>query len=328
MNHDADSLQDISDRLLAYLRHELDAGLDYAAPPVTLSGGFETRMFRFELAGAPGEWTGPLVLRIFPPASPSHRATWESAVQNSLAEQSYPCPPVLLAGTDTRVFGAPFLVMRYMPGETLMAVARQRAPAMLGVAHAALHEIDPAPVTTALYARGIEEQWFRFEPRLTRLSAKRVDHPWLSDALQWLADNRPPEPDRLSLCHGDFHPLNILVQGEAVSAVLDWSGFAVGDAMMDVAFTDIILSIAAREVLPAGDLDQLRAGYFEAYETIRPLDRERLDYYRTLRCVMALVEGAEGQEVWAKPHTVARLTEWIERYTDIPATTIAPPPRP
>jgi hypothetical protein len=50
---------------------------------------------------------------------------------------------------------------------------------------------------------------------------------------------------------------------------------------------------------------------------VRPLDGEHLDYYRTLRCVMALVEGAEGQEVWARPATVARLTEWIQQTAGI-----------
>jgi aminoglycoside phosphotransferase (APT) family kinase protein len=328
MNHDADRLQDISDRLLIYLRHELDDGIDYAVSPTTLTGGFETRMFRFELAGAPAAWMGPLVLRILPPATPPHRATWESAVQNSLAGQSYPAPPVLHAGTDSAVLGAPFLIMRYMHGTTLMAAEARQVPSILGTAQAALHQMDAAPVMQALDARGIEEQWYHFETRLSRLSAKRDSHPWLADALQWLVDNRPPEPEQLSLCHGDFHPLNILVQGEKVSAVLDWSGFAVGDPMMDVAFTDIILSIAAREVLPVADLEQLRAGYFAAYETASPLQGERLDYYRIVRCVMALVEGAEGQDVWAKPNTVARLSKWIERDTGIPSTTIAPPPRP
>lgn len=328
MDVDAQRPQDVADRLLAHLRQEVDAGLGFAAPPATLTGGFETRMYRFELTGASDAWTGPLVLRIFPPANPPHRATWESAVQNSLAEQGYPAPPVLHAGTDTFVFGAPFLIMRYMPGATLMAAEPRQTPAILGTAQASLHRLDPAPVMQSLNARGIEEKWYLFDERVSYLSAKRDRHPWLTDALQWLADNRPPEPDRLSLCHGDFHPLNLLVQGDRVSAVLDWSGFSVGDPMMDVAFTDIILSIAAREVLPIGDLGQLRAGYFAAYESVRPLQREQLDYYRIVRCVMALVEGAEGQDVWAKPNTVVRLTEWIERYTGIPATTIAPPPQP
>lgn len=325
MDGNAERPEDVAVRLLAHLRQEMDAGLGFAAPPATLTGGFETRMFRFELAGASDEWTGPLVLRVYPPANPPQRATWESAIQNSLAEQGYPAPPVLHAGTDTRVLGAPFLVMRHMPGETLMSAEKERAPAILGTAHAALHELDPAPVMQALRTRGIEEQWYRFETRLAQLSAKRDAHPWLIDTLQWLVDSQPPEPSRLSICHGDFHPLNILVQDGEVSAVLDWSAFSVADPMMDVAFTDIILSIAAREVLPAGDLDELRAGYFDAYEALRPLNRERLDYYRTLRCVMALVEGAEGQAVWAKPPTVARLNEWIDTYTGI---RLSRPPEP
>jgi hypothetical protein len=45
---------------------------------------------------------------------------------------------------------------------------------------------------------------------------------------------------------------------------------------------------------------------------VRPLDLEHLDYYRMVRCVMALVEGAEGQEVWTRPAVVSCLAEWIQ----------------
>ena len=107
------------------------------------------------------------------------------------------------------------------------------------------------------------------------------------------------------------------MQDGEVSAVVDWSGFAVADPVMDVAFTDVVLDVAGREVFPAGDLDQMLSGYFAAYDDVRALDATHLGYYRTLRCVMALVEGAEGQDIWARPSAVARLTDTIWRNTGI-----------
>ena len=50
MDVDAQRPQDVADRLLAHLRQEVDAGLGFAAPPATLTGGFETYLGR----GSPG----------------------------------------------------------------------------------------------------------------------------------------------------------------------------------------------------------------------------------------------------------------------------------
>ena len=280
-------------------------------------GGFETRMFRFQMDAAPEELAGPLVLRVFPASQGPDRAVWESSVQNSLADQGYPVPRVYFAGTDTRGLGGPFVVMQFLPGETMLEAEFDRVPAMLGTAHAALHSLQPEPLIEVLRARGIAEQRFRFSGRLAWLSGRGSEHPWLTEALQWLVDNRPPEPAQLSVCHGDFHPLNILVRDGEVSAILDWSGFAVADAVMDVAFTVVLFAIAAREILPIDDVDTMLASYHATYASVRSLDAEHLDYYRTLRCAMALVEGAEGQEVWARPGAVARLTEWIKQSTGI-----------
>lgn len=311
------TLPDIANRLLAHLRAELDdAGVGYRAPPAPLSGGYETRMARFELAGAPEQWSGPLVLRIYAANQSLQRAQYEAAVQNSLADQGYPVPRALFTGADDAI-GGPYLIMRFLPGKTMLAAEPQRTPDMLGAAHAALHELDPEPLIDSLRRRGLDVRRFRFGARLDYLWGKRHAHPWLAGALQWLVDSRPPEPDRLSICHGDFHPLNILIETGQVSAVLDWSGFSIGDPVMDVAFTTVLLSIASEVLLPIGNLDALLASYYAAYRRVRPLDLKHLDYYRMVRCVMALVEGAEGQEVWARPAPVARLTEWLQEGTGI-----------
>jgi aminoglycoside phosphotransferase (APT) family kinase protein len=303
----------MSDNLLAYLRVELnDAGVSYCVRPTSLQGGYETQMFRFQLDNAPEELSGPLVLRVFPAYQGPERAIWECAVQNSLADQGYPAPQVYFAGTDAKLLGGPFVVMQFLPGETMLAAAPEKTPVLLGAAHATLHNLQVEPLIEALRSRGVEEQRLRFSRRLAWLSGRVAVHPWLAEAVQWLGDNRPPEPDQLSICHGDFHPLNILVDGDKVSAVLDWPGFSIADPAMDVAFTVVLLSIASSVLLPIENLDAMLACYYAAYDSVRPLDLEHLDYYRMVRCVMALVEGAEGQEVWTRPAVVLRLTEWIQ----------------
>ena len=68
--------------------------------------------------------------------------------------------------------------------------------------------------------------------------------------IDWLLENRPPEPERLAVCHGDFHPLNILVQDGIVTGVLDWPGFIIADPALDIANTIVLSTIPFKHIAP------------------------------------------------------------------------------
>jgi aminoglycoside phosphotransferase (APT) family kinase protein len=151
--------------------------------------------------------------------------------------------------------------------------------------------------------RGLNE-YYRLNRQLIELSTKGKNLPWLKESAQWLIENRPPEPEDLVICHGDFHSLNILIKGGKVSAVLDWPGFMIGEAVMDVAFTMVLSSTVAGYLLPTQNWDKVMSTYLKAYNSERSLDMTHMDYYRMLRCFIAFVDGAEGQELWTMPHHV------------------------
>jgi aminoglycoside phosphotransferase (APT) family kinase protein len=182
---------------------------------------------------------------------------------------------------------------------------------MLGRSQAELHNIVPAPLIETLRARGFQEGSFRFGGRLQWLSVKCEAYPWLAESVHWLLDNRPLEPEHLSICHCDFHPLNILVDGGKVSAVLDWSGFMIGDAAMDVAVTIVMCTIASDPLLGGYRSGEFIPKYLQAYRSVRPLDTAYLDYYRMFRCIMAYVHGAEGQVVWREPSALQALSAHV-----------------
>jgi aminoglycoside phosphotransferase (APT) family kinase protein len=50
-----------------------------------------------------------------------------------------------------------------------------------------------------------------------------------------------------SLLHLDYHPLNVLTDGERITAVLDWTNAAAGDPRADLARTLSILRLEARD---------------------------------------------------------------------------------
>jgi hypothetical protein len=98
-NRDAIDDDAVAERLLRYVQSAAqDATLAYAEPPRRVSGGFETAIFGFRLAGAPPLFAGPLVLRLFQASRGSEPALREAAAHNALAALGYPAPSVFSAG--------------------------------------------------------------------------------------------------------------------------------------------------------------------------------------------------------------------------------------
>jgi aminoglycoside phosphotransferase (APT) family kinase protein len=318
MNNVRNSLEQISDKLLAYLRTKLnntDVSYDISLTPMV--GGYEAFTYRFKLKGVQSELDKPLVLRLFQEYRNPEQAISEGAVQNALAAQGYPVPSVWFTSTDKAYISGAFLIMDFLPGETMLTANVAEMPSMLGKAHAVLHNLDPTPLRKTLNFQGFIEQRYQLSGRLKWLTTKSKILPWLEESVQWLIENRPPEPDNLVICHGDFHPMNILVKNGKVTGVLDWPGFMIGDAIMDVAFTKVLCTIAARHLLPTQNWDEVISRYLAEYRIERFLDMTYLDYYRTLKCIIALVDGAEGQEAWISPSALESLAKHIHDITKI-----------
>jgi aminoglycoside phosphotransferase (APT) family kinase protein len=216
--------------------------------------------------------------------------------------------------------------MDHLPGQVLAVAPPETVPGLLGKTHAELHNIDPNPLIKTLDDKGIDESDYRLTSRFDWLNAKAEKLPWLRQAVNWLLELRPPEPEHLSVCHGDFHPFNLMYADGKVTGVLDWPGFAITDPVFDVANSIVIITIAAKHLaasmdgVPSVDWDLMADLYLAAYRTHGSLDDENLDYYKVRRCVMALVQGVEGQKVWQHPLIVRDLLAYILNSTGIRIT--------
>ena len=303
---------DLPSAFLTHLRADLHApDLSYATAPTAISGGFDTRIFAFSLSGAPGPWSAPLILRVMDPAHDPQRALRERAIQNALAAQGYPAPRVLASSADRTPLGAGFLVMERAVGRPLLDDRIRGVSLTLADAQARLHALDPEPVLRALddegraAGGGFDRAVVGYEGHLASLDrrVRRAGLTGLAAGLRWLLDHRPAAGPRV-ICHGDFHPQNLLAQGGRVTAVLDWPNALVAEAECDVAATLVILRLTPIAVLPVpAPLRPLvavlrpimTARYLARYRRARALDPARLAYYEAGACMRGLVRAGEAR---------------------------------
>lgn len=325
MKQDTDS---IFEKLITYLRDQLNnSQIDFESAPTQLQGGFETQIYLFQLINAQREFSKPLILRLYPEFFGSGNAIWESGIQNVLAAEGYPVAKAHLVCTDKSILGGAFFIMDCLPGKPMVSLPMESVSQLLGKTHAALHKIDPQPLVNSLLEQSIDESALYLGNRFDWLRDKANQFPWLKEAIDWLLENRPPEPERLAVCHGDFHPLNILVQDGIVTGVLDWPGFIIADPALDIANTIVLSTIPFKHIAPSlglevsdVDFNVFVNQYLDAYRAQNDFNESYLSYYRARRCINSFIQGAEGQKIWQHPLIIQDLLDYIHSVTDIQIT--------
>ena len=295
-NAERDSL---AGALLAYLQNALgNDALSYSEAPSPITGGFDTAIYGFRLAGADGPFAEPLILRVFRDGGVV-QARYEAAVQNAIAGQGFPTPRVLLVCEDASTLGGAFMIMTRVNGvpmlDQIMSPAITRMPGTLARLHASLHALDPEPVRIAVEATGLAN---RVGATSESTWGYAIDHARLGGlraSYEWLMANRP-QLRRAVICHGDLHPLNVMMERRDVSGVLDWPNARIDDPAWDVGATVALMGHGPVD-LPAPVIPIVNAArrwvvrrYLKEYLVSRPLDRDALEYYEATRLLGFLIE--------------------------------------
>lgn len=178
----------------------------------------------------------PMVLRLDPPGeSRPETLAAESAAMAAAARAGVPTPRVVSWGNATDDFGAPFMIMDFIAGETIpqrilrrpeLAAARATLAEQCGRLLARIHRIPVESVPQLPRAEPMAELREVYD----RLQLAR---PAMEMAFRWLAEHSPG-PFTPAVVHGDFRNGNLIVGEEGVRAVLDWEQTHIGDPRQDL----------------------------------------------------------------------------------------------
>jgi aminoglycoside phosphotransferase (APT) family kinase protein len=328
----------LPDRLLTYLRTTLGADVGFATAPTRLSGGFDTTIVAFGLARAPPDWQGELILRLMPRADQGLRTRREAATHAALVGRGFPAPPVVATESDAVALGRPFLIMRRLPGPNMWdnavgpngRLARiARFTRDLARTHARLHTIAGDVLHASARRHGLDSNLFTVAGEL-RQQAGRIASAGLRGleaGAAWLEKNRPPPAQDEVVCHGDFHPLNVVMDGDTLSGVIDWSQAIVAEPAFDVAATRVLLRFGdAHEPpwarWPARWLRRIPVRrYTSFYRAARAFDDRNVPYFECMRVLAALIvagETAAGPgNPWRAPHTLTALYRHFETISGV-----------
>jgi Ser/Thr protein kinase RdoA (MazF antagonist) len=232
-------------------------------------------------------WDHGTVLRLLRPGGDKARVQREEAAMRAAAAGGVDVPKV--HGTTTEDGRAGLIVDRVDGPDLITLMGRRpwtipRAARITGRAQARMHEVVAPPDLPGLreYARWKINAAASLPTAFAELALSTLD--------------TLPDGDRL--CHGDFHPGNVLL-GTSGPAVIDWTDATRGDPAGDLARTRLLLQLGAvPEHMPVlirllhafgrGAFFQL---YRRAYERVCPIDGERVDKWEIVRAADRIYEA-------------------------------------
>lgn len=194
-------------------------GMNNATLITPVQGGFDTAIWRVESEGV------SYALRVFRRGE-DEACHQERQVMESVAQIGLPVPRVHAEGSWQE---RPALLLSWMQGQTVGAALSakpwraRKLGIMCGTAHARLHTISAPELLSRLPNNWIE--WAALEDGPLRKRLYEIGQ------------------QKSALLHMDFHPFNLMTDGEKVTGILDWKIAHAGDPRADAARTVSLLCV-------------------------------------------------------------------------------------
>ena len=105
-------------------------------------------------------------------------------------------------------------------------------------------------------------------------------------------------PDGDRLCHGDYHPFNVLMSPRG-PYVIDWNNAHIGNPLEDVARSALILSgVSVSQPPLRSGVDRFAEAYLDRYFELNPGDRQQLAAWQPIVAAVRLSDGIPELEEW------------------------------
>ena len=189
-----------------------------------------------------------VLLRLFPDWD-MHAVEREAASQRHAGSGGIPVPTVSFVG---EIASCPVMVMDWVDSRTMLAHLIDMPDRTEHLGHQSGHtlaRLHALPLPEPSQPGGTVERW----------------NAWVDP---WLRDRVTVESPHRVLVHADFHPVNLLTDGEEVVSVLDWSNASIAHPLVDLGRTFACLRLGAilfADLLATDQIDRWWRGLVAGY---------------------------------------------------------------
>jgi len=236
-------------------------------------------------------WGDGRILKLYRPEMPREWVDYEARAGRLVTDAGLAAPAI--AGV-VEVDGRAGILYERIDGPTMLEMAARRpwtlfrSAAQLAELHAAMH---------ACPAEGLPRQRESLRRAIAR--APRLAETARAQALQALE----ALPDGDQLCHGDYHPENILMSAGG-PVVIDWMTATCGNPVADVARTSLLFrmgrlppgSSVPKKALVSTSRRLYHGAYLRRYAQLRPLPRPELEAWLPVLAAARLAERIPAEE--------------------------------
>ena len=297
---------EIDDRLTRFLSDQLNGAGARVAGLNRIGVGRSRDNWVFDLVTDHNgtEHCEPLILRSDPDGGlVDTDRNVEFALLGMLESSDLPTPGARWLDADGRWLGRPSLIMQRCPGvcdyrvlsDSQRSIAQRRALAesfcdlMAQVHSTDWQALGLSAVLDGSGQLGAPAELDAWEKVLRQNQLEPL--PELDFAIAGLRASAP-EPARTALVHADFKPGNILLDGDRITALLDWELAHLGDPLEDLGWVTQPLRRAEHLIDGAWDADDLIAHYEQA--TGFDVDRSSLRWWQAFSTFKTAVMQVSG----------------------------------
>jgi aminoglycoside phosphotransferase (APT) family kinase protein len=307
LDGDTTTTTSVAERLGAFLAGHREAGAWHIADLRRAGSGRSRDNWLFDLITAEPsgfESREPLILRTDPDGGliDTDRSV-EFEVLRSLENSSLPTPVARWLDADGDALGRPSLIMSRLPGACHYRVLRDVARPLgerIGLGRtfcellAAVHGVDwqQIGIGAVLDDPGPHAARVELDRWADVLREDQLEpYPELEYAIAVLREHAPLSTETV-LVHADFKPGNILLEGDGVTALLDWELAHLGDALEDLGWVTQPLRAAEHTIEGSWEAIDLINHYERV--TGKPVDRSALKWWVAFSALKTAVMQVSG----------------------------------